>query len=302
MRYKTIAQFIFFFNIALFLACNSVLANGLNKDSEFLLGPVKTIHYFSNINNISTSTTKHFREDGSIERLEFNMFSKSVIIWDQKGRSIRYEAFTSDGKKTVTSTSFDDEQHKYVTYYQKPGYPNEVSGSLDKNGKVIDHYEYDLKGGYKGKTISEYSDAGLVTETNYFDDTNKHFLNVIYKYNDSGLCVLNIAYRDNGSISRKTEYEYDENGRCIESRSYESDYNSFECNLKFRTQVIFDKNGRQIETHNYNKGSFGETTTIISYTDFDKHGNWLRSIKKYENTNGNEKKDQPFMTRSIEYY
>lgn len=285
------------------LAYNNVFAaNGLDKDDEFLLGPVKMIRYISNINNIPTSTTKQFRKDGSIEREDFNMFSKSVIIRDQKGRTIRYENFTSDGKKTLMTTSFDDEQHKYVTYYQKPGYPNEVSGSLDKNGKIIDRYEYDLKGVYRGKTISEYNDEGLIAETNYFDNTNKHFLKVIYKYNDFGLCVLNIAHRDNGSISRKTEYEYDENGRCIESRCYESDYNSFECNLKSRTQVIFDKIGRQIETHNYNNGSLGETIIIISYTDFDKYGNWLRSIKKYENTNGNVKKDQPFMARSIEYY
>ncbi len=284
--------------MALLFSCSSILASRSHlseKDKNNLLGPVKQVSTFSNLYNMSISTIRSFRENGSIERLEIKSNTALTITYDEKGRVIRSEGITSDGKKSITSNYYDDDSYQYIIRYQKEGFSREVSGRLSTSGNFIDYYEYEPNGDYRGKTISEYNANGLVSERNYYNSVDKHFLKVTYRYNDIGLCVLETAYRDNGTISRRNENIYDEHGRCLEYSRYESDpYDDSECILKYKERVTFDQNGRQIESEVYYHGD--RLNTIMIYSDFDKYGNWQRQIKKY----GDQK--EQLLLRKIEYY
>lgn len=306
MLNKILVPMMIYINIVMLFASDPVLAaNDLDKDKQCLLGPVRSVRTVtaSDPNRIPVVTTRLYRPDGSIASMEIEWKTKFIIYYDSSGRSIKDEEIGADGKKTVNSTVYDDVKHTYVTSYQQAGYPREVKGSLDKSGKVIDYYQYGLDGAYGGKTISIYNDAGLVTETNYYDKADRHFLKVLYEYNEHGLCIVQTAYRDNGTVARRTENEYDQHGRCVESRCYESEeVNSAECILKSQTQVSFDGEDRQTETRTFERGAWGETTTLITYGDFDRYGNWLRGGLKYEYPNGHIKKEGPLQTRIIEYY
>lgn len=306
MLNKILVQMLIYINMIMLFASAPVLAaNDLDKDKQFLLGPVQSVRtvVVSDPNRIPVVTTRLYRRDGTIASMEIEWETKSIIYYDSSGRSIKTEKIGADGKKTVDSTVYDDVNHTYVTYYQQAGYPREVRGSLDKNGKIIDYYKYGLDGTYEGKTISTYDDAGLVTETNYYNKTDRHFLKVLYEYDERGLCIVQTAYRENGSVSRRTESEYDQHGRCVESRRYESEVVSpAECILKSQTQVSFDGEDRQTGTRSFDWGAWGETSTIITYGDFDRYGNWRRGMLKYEYPNGHIKKEGPLQTRIIEYY
>jgi hypothetical protein len=200
----------------MFLACNFVLAaNDLDREKQSLLGPVKRVTSYVN-GHFPVTTTWMFRENGTIESLGWKMFTGSIISYDYKGRAIRTEEFTNDGKKVISSTVYDDENHKYTIYNKKKGYPETVSGNLDKNGRVVDHYEYDLNGGYLGKTISSYNENGLLLEMNYYHQDGKHFLKSTYSYNGDGRIISIITYNKNDLISDKMERVYDPKGRCIE--------------------------------------------------------------------------------------
>lgn len=290
------------FTLAMFLGCNSVLAaNDLDKNKQLLLGPVKKITSSTN-SHIPTITTWMFREDGSIESLETKIFTTFILFYDYKGRGSRVEEIAADGKEIITSTIYDDENHKYTTYYQKPGYPEAVSGMLDKNGNFIDYYAYDLNGFYSGKTINSYSEAGLLAEMNYYDKDDKYFLKTTYSYNGDGRIISIISYDRKGLISEKVERAYDPKGRCVEILIYKQAYNNpSECVLASKSQYAFDEAGRQIETRNYQYESFGEKQTIFRYTDFDRYGNWLRRVTEDKGAGG-DMKEQPVMTRTIEYY
>ena len=295
-------KIIMIFILTMLLACNLVLAaNDLDRDKQLFLGPVKRVTSYTN-SHIPITTTWMFREDGSIERLELEMYTTSVISYDHKGRAIRSEEITTDGKKVISSTSYDDENYKYTIYYHKMGYPEDVSGALDKNGKFIDYYEYDLNGVYLGKTINSYNEAGLLAEMNYYDKDGKYFLKSTYKYNSNGRIVSAIFYDRKGLISDKVEHVYDPKGRCIETLVYKQKYNKHsECVLTSKSQYIFDEAGHPIETCNYQYGSSGVSQTAFRYTDFDEYGNWQRSVTEYKGADS-EIKDQPVMTRTIEYY
>lgn len=301
MYNKLLVKIIIIFILTTFLACNFVLAaNDLDREKQFFLGPVKRVTSYTN-GHIPVTTTWIFREDGTIESLELKMFTASIISYDYKGRAIRSEEITNDGKKVISSTVYDDENHKYTICNNKKGYPETVSGMLDKNGRVIDHYEYDLNGGYLGKTISSYNEAGLPAEMNYYDKDGKHFLKGTYKYNSDGRSVSAISYDRKGLISDKVEHVYDAKGRCVETLVYKQMYNNpSECVLASKSQYVFDEAGRQIETRNYQYDSSGESQTVFRYTDFDKYGNWQRRIE-YKGAGG-EIKDQPVLTRIMEYY
>lgn len=298
MYKKMIAKISISVIIALLFTSSSTLASKSylsEKDKNNLLGPVKQVSTFSNLYNMSISTIRSFRMNGSIERWEIKSHTALTITYDEKGRVIRSEEMTSDGKKSITNNYYDDEGYKYITRYQKEGLSREVSGRLSKCGNFIDYFEYESNGDYRGKTISEYNANGLVIERNYYNNKDKHFLKVTYQYNDIGLCVLEIAYRDNGTISRRNEYIYDEHGKCLEYSRYESDsYNDSECILKYKERITFDQNGRQIESEIYYRGD--RVNTIMIYSDFDKYGNWQRQIKKY----GDQR--EQLLLRKIEYY
>jgi hypothetical protein len=302
MYSKILVKIIMIFIMIMFLACNFVLAaNDLDRDKQLFFGPVKRVTSYTN-SHIPIVTTWMFREGGSIESLESKMYTTSIISYDYKGRAIRSEEITTDGKKVISSTLYDDENHKYTIYYHKKAYPEAVSGTLDKNGKIIDYYEYNLNGAYLGKTISSYNEAGLLAEMNYYDQDGKHFLKTTYSYNADGRIVSIISYDRKGLISDKVERVYDLKGRCIEIQVYKQTYNNpSECMLVSKSQYIFGEDGRQIETRNYRYESSRESQTVFQYTDFDKYRNWQRRLTEYKGF-GDEIKEQPVMTRTIEYY
>lgn len=306
MLNKILAQVLICLNmIMLFTSAPVLAANDLDKDKQFLLGPVQSVRtvVISDPNRIPVVTTKLYRRDGTIASMEIEWKTKSIIYYDSSGRSIKSEKFGADGKKTVDGTVYNDVNHTYVTHYQQAGYPREVRGSLDKDGKIIDYYKFGLDGTYEGKTISTCDDTGLVKKINYYDKTDRHFLKVLYEYDERGLCIVQTAYRENGSVSQRVENEYDQHGRCIVSKHYESEVvGSAECILKSQTQVSFDDEDRQTGTRSFERGPWGETSTIITYSDFDRYGNWLRGGLIYEYPNGHIKKEGPLQTRIIEYY
>lgn len=286
----------------MFLGCNLVLAaNDLDRDKQSFLGPVKRVTSYTN-SHLPIITTWMFREDGSIESLELKMDTTSVISYDHKGRAIRYEKITTGGKKVISSTSYDDENHKYTIYHHETGYPEEVSGTLDRNGKVIDYDKYDTNGVYLGKTIDSYNEAGLLIERNYYDKDGKHFLKSTYKYNSSGRIVSVISYGRKGLISDKVEHVYDPKGRCVEALVYKQMYNNpSECALASKSQYVFDEANRQMETIDYQYGALGDSQTVFRYADFDRYGNWQRREMEYKGASG-KSTGQPVMTRTIEYY
>jgi hypothetical protein len=97
------------------------------KDKNNLLGPVKQVSTFSNLYNMSTSTIRSFRRNGSIERWEIKSNTVLTITYDEKGRVIKSEGITSDGKKSITSNYYDDDSYQYIIRYQKEGFSREVS-------------------------------------------------------------------------------------------------------------------------------------------------------------------------------
>ncbi|MBP2643776.1 MAG: hypothetical protein H6Q67_1663 [Firmicutes bacterium] len=302
MSNKLFAKIIMIVILTMLLACNFVLAaNDLDRDKQLLFGPVKKVTSYTN-SHIPTITTWMFREDGSIENLQLKMFTASIIFYDYNGREIRSEEITADGKKVISSTLYDDENHKYTIYYHKKGYPEAVSGTLDKNGQIIDYYEYDLNGVYLGKTISSYDEAGLLVEANYYDQDGKHFLKSARSYNSDGRIVSIISYDRKGLISDKVEHVYDPKGRCVETLVYKQMYNNpSECVLASKSQYVLDEADRQIETLNYQYESSGESKTVFRYADFDKYGNWQRRVTEDKGV-GAENNNQSVMTRTIEYY
>lgn len=284
-------------------SCSLVSAKSLDRNEQFLLGPVKKISTSFVDSKVSFYTNWLFREDGSIESLETKMYTTSIILYDQKGREYRYESIAPDGKKTIVNTLYDDEIHKYTMRYQKNGYLGEIIGDLDKNGNFKDYYKYDPNGVYQGKTVSTYNEDGLLLERNYYNGDNKHFFKDINTYNQDGKLILTVSYNRTGALTEKQELFYDKKGRCIEINIYKQDRdNQSGYVISSKSQMLFDEKDRQVETRNYQYGALGETRTVFRFFDYDKYGNWLHRKTETMRQDGKMQNDGSVLTRIIEYY
>lgn len=270
--------FIIILIISILLVSNSAFATSWDKDKENLLGPVKRITYLSDESTITTIKT--FRKDGSIETLE-SRFRSGVFFqkYDQK-----------DGVK------------KQI--------PKIVTGTFER-----------------GTTVSKYNDNGLIVEKKYFTydgalsnivdyvyDTHEKLMEenwckpdgvlsgkYQYVYDENGRRIEESRYRADGMLTDKEEFIYDYRGRLVEEKRYGLDYKPVEVVLKFRRCSDFDENGKEIETRIYSRSFSQESNTIITYSKFDKYGNWQKAVATYD-TEEPIKIAPPLILRKIEYY
>lgn len=247
----------------------------LLKEQMGLLGPVKSVKLF--IRNSDTDyVTFGFREDGSLALIDNTPKvspSQSVRTFDSKERPLKEQIIDADGTKFDTYSNYDENKQTFMT--------KSVSGvvlrtgKMDKKGHIIEAESYNINGQYIGKSSYEYNKDGLMIRTKQYTFTN--------------------------ILMSKKEFSYDSNSYNIERTFYKPTTmppTDLQLDTKYTRQ--YDSCGRVIESETYFEGTHAVRKTFYTYQEFDKYGNWTKSLEKSLLSPGEERIDSKI--RQIEYF
>lgn len=246
--------------VTMFLACTFVFAQ-TNKTSKLsdrekdgLLGPVKSMTFFFD-GSATPIWVKSYRKDGSREMTEYMIGANPIIqTFDDKGRMIKSEIIIQGAKELTAYSIYDDINHTCTTYAQDPKrLPKEITHKLTNDGNDLEILHYSPTGEYIGNTL--------------------------YEYNEKGLLVLLTKNDKQGIPFETNKTSYDLTGRVLEMKRYDNkNYKDpLQSTLAYEECYTYDTKGRLAEKRIY-FGAFPGLSTVITYTDFDKHGNSTKQI------------------------
>jgi hypothetical protein len=238
--------------------------------------------------------------------------------------------------RTVTEILYSDDslQHpcmKTVDRYNRKGYLTEeihndyvlkiytrksIKYDTGSTGNITRLREFDDSGKLVRTVVYKYEAGRLVEELEHADYSgNSTTGRTEYSYDSLGHRIAEHSYFT-GKPDSRTEYIYDAKGRVLTTRTYDKDdkvtmqldYNYLgyaqgthwvHCEKKCdntRTHIFrtIDTRGQLVEKTTYVNDFSKETKE--SFSDFDRHGNWLKQSVRGKAT------ENYFTTRSIEYY
>lgn len=180
-------------------------------------------------------------------------------------------------------------------YYLRDGKekrgPIEIYKWDDKGNKIEEDSYWSNKDSLNYKAYFKYNEHGQEIEENILDDKGKSFLKMVRTYDDKGNPVAYERYNSHDSLESKSTFTYDEKGNEIENCTYKKDGA-----LERKQTTKYDDMGN-IQLSEYITLDNTITTKCSSrYQDFDKEGNWLKSIDMKDG------KPAQIIERSIEYY
>lgn len=220
-----------------------------DREKDGVLGPVKSVSFFWD-GKPTPIWTRSYRNDGSLEMIEYNIGANPIIqTCDNKGRIVKVETL-NQGKRELSSKSiYDDINHTETIYLQGSDHlPKEQSNKLTVDGKPLETIHYSPTGEYIGNTL--------------------------FEYNEKGLLILMTKFSKRGIAFETYKTLYDLNGRIVESSRYDvKNYKDpMQSILAHKECYAYDAKGRLIERYIYN-GASQEPNTITIYSDYDKYGN-----------------------------
>lgn len=139
-------------------------------------------------------------------------------------------------------------------------------------------------------TIS-YNKIGKITENTTYENDGSIIEKCTYKYDDRGNQLEEALYGSNGVFGSK--YKYNDRRNRIERALYDS-----EGVLVYNSTYKYDDKGNMIEDAEYFSDESLRKKYIITYSEFDKHGNWLKAIS----TDDLKNQISSIVEREIEYY
>lgn len=239
--------------------------------------------------------------------------------FDKKGNSIEWKSKRSNAMDTNSSVAiYDSNEHlvkdsgglnveiyqydekgnmiRRVQYYYPFPFSNSIKPKIgitdiykiDKNGNEIeDDCFWGNKDSLNYKACIEYNISGQELKRTCFDNEGKSFSKVIRIYNTKGN-QTEYQFYTHDTLERKTKNKFDTNGNEIESCTYKKDG-------ELENKYSWDDKGNLVE-FDYTEANGSVARYSYHYENFDKEGNWLRSITFL---NG---KPTLIERRTIEYY
>lgn len=252
------------------LALSSVNAQKKSdKDSEELLGPVKSVHSevtrFSDLNLKEASLTKQ----------------QDLVVYDTNGREIErtiYDDYgflvgklshTHDATGNLTESVMSDEK----------GALSERRVQTYKDGRLAQSVGYDASGAEGFKQVNTYDANGRLREEALFVQ-GKAIGKTVYKYNPKGDRSEAAFYTADGAKADATigpcmgahrlTYTYNRAGKPILVVAFETD------GKRQRSwQYSYDPKGQLAK--DVRDSAWSLKTFVYSY-EYDSHGNWTKQI------------------------
>lgn len=208
------------------------------------------------------------------QRTEHKQFDKDGNVeWRTK------YAYNDNGKLIADSSFYNGVNFSYMHTYE-----------YDKNGNLTEKNEYKSNGNFSSRDTYVYNQKKQLIEEKGYNSQREQNKHITYKY-DEFENLFEEEYFKNNKVTATYSYEYDKNRYLIEKRMIgENKYN-----------VLIWK-----YTYNEQGDCTGSGTFNITHTskfDYDRNGNWVKTINYYNDT-PEEKIATPtyIIERKIEYY
>ena len=191
----------------------------------------------------------------------------------------------------------------------------QFSYQFDCNGSIQEINLHEIKG--VQRQIYLYNDKDLNNELDILDSNNNLVMKDINLFDDQNQCIQTTNFKADGRRGSITKYKYDEHGNRIESVyidsndkehstskfMYDKENNAvvekcyWDNKLQVKIVAKYDNDYNVIEYSNvFLESDPHSYVSYSTYQDFDKAGNWLKSISYIG------KVPDKYWERIIEYY
>ncbi len=226
------------------------------------------------IDKLTTKTTFRYDEKGNL--LETNYYDiKTDVVFSKDKRS--YD---------VNSNLLE------ITFYNKAG---EIEGKYhykyDERNNEIEKITY-WKGTYDGKVITTYDYKSMLVNVNTYKADGSYVVKFSYKIDDKKNHLED--YNSNGELESKSIFEYDKMGHVSKELSESWDEDTTKAIISYQYDEWDNVVNRMVTDLKGNKTIISNTKTEY---DYDKLGNWIRSVKTYSYNDIRET-----AKREMEYY
>jgi len=238
--------------------------------------------YYENGTLKKQSTYKvHKEKDILASSAEYKYFENGKISWDEK---YSYDEDTGAFGAHSVSENYESGKLKFSRYYNAAGNTMNVTGFTESGNAIYaEHWNYDEKGTFTGRRVSEHSEAGLFLKEENYDAANKlesykqysyHGNNqmkeqlhckgdgtVLYKAltDESGKATYEetATLRGDGTVSRREIIEYGAESKTQTQKKYDASGSVTETEI-----IVTGKDGHPVREEKYDaKG------TLVYYRD-----------------------------------
>jgi hypothetical protein len=251
----------------------------------------KTIHY-----EVRRSKIKQYQEE---EDLYVEIFK-----YDLLGNVIEKERYEKDKliEKELATYSKENKLLNYQRFGNDGALEYEVNYTYGSKGNIIEQISYGRGRTYENKK-NKYNARNQILETTCYDINNSPSYKITYKYNSVGkLFEVFSDYINQSSGNKTVKYNYTISGG-YQELEYGGDGNLLTGSKRYdgkgrileqidwysKNTYVYNEQGQQTQETNYhfvydsNKDINAKKIRSIDRTtyEFDKQGNWVKSIYSY---------------------
>ncbi len=176
----------------------------------------------------------------------------------------------------------------------------------DSTGHIIEMDRYEHSNYMKD---GDHLERNLYTYTYRYDShgnaveikankNGKRQIRYVRKFDANNNLLEEKVYQPQDSLCNIITYLYDEKGNMTEMDTYNA-HNAFQSSSKYQ----YDRQGNYTEDDEVYGGGKYKDNTAVTYSNFDKHGNWLKNTSVRNDKTLEEDNSMYSITeRTIEYY
>ncbi len=206
--------------------------------------------------------------------------------YDDKGNVLKYERLDSDGSLALSDEYQYDDAGNVIKATGRAQVPIQIDNDSIEYFEATRFYKYDDDGNWLELELPE-------------DDT--FLIQILHKYDKDGNEIEESNIGSVPSPSATTAFEYDEEGNLIQRSQYYLQ-NGLKVPISL-TKYEYSESGNKVEITEYlSDTSSPNSKTIVTYNEFDEHGNWTKLTGSTEVLPEGDKLPAYMRYREFTYY